>query len=674
MNGRSQTLSKTKHLLAASRTQYLSLLKHYAPARSLTKTKQLHALTITAGVLSSPGSARLRSSLAAAYMHCGYVPHARKLFDELPERSALLYNNLMIMYVNNALYLHALKAFVEMLQSGCCAPDNYTYPIVIKACSELSMLGLGRAVHGKIVVSLYGSHTYVQNSLLAMYMNCGKKETAQRVFDGMRERSVVSWNTMISGYFKNGCAKTALMVFNQMVDFGVEIDCATVVSVLPACGYLRELELGRRVHGLLEDKGLDKKIAVRNALVDMYAKCSSMAEAKLVFDRMDEKDVISWTSMINGYIIDGDVRSALMLCRIMQVEGIRPNSVTIASVLSACNDLRDGRCLHGWTIRQNLDPEVIILTSLIDMYAKCCRVDLSFAVFTRTSINRTVPWNAMLSGCIHNGLETEAIRLFKQMLVKGVEPDGATMNSLLPAYGFLADLQPSKNIHGYLTKSGFLSGIEVATCLIDIYSKCGSLESAHQLFNAIPIDVKDIFVWSVIISGYGMHGHGETAVSLFRQMVCSGVKPNEVTFTSVLHACSHAGLVDEGLFLFEFMIKDHEIQPTDDHFTCIVDLLGRAGRLDEACNLIRRMPFVPSHAVWGALLGACVIHGNVEVGEVAAQHVFELEPENTGNYILLAKLYSAVGRWEDAENVRHMLNDIGLRKAPAHSLIDAINI
>ncbi|XP_050230417.1 pentatricopeptide repeat-containing protein At5g39350 [Mercurialis annua] len=659
----------------AKRNQYLSLLKHCAATKCLTKTKQLHANTITASLLSilDPTATHLRSALALSYMQCGSIPVARKLFDELPDPSVLLYNNLITMYMNSKLYFDALNVFVEMLQSGDCLPDNFTYPAVIKACSELGLTELGKAIHGKTVVSIPPSNTFVNNALVAMYMSCGEKDAAERVFDGMKERSVVSWNGMISGYYKIGCAKKSLIVFDEMVELGVEIDCASVVSVLPACGYLKELEVGRRVHVLVEEKGLGNKIAVRNALIDMYAKCGSLDEARVVFDGMDERDVISWTSLLNGYILSGDVRTALTLCRTMQRERIRPNAVTIASILSACVSLRDGRCLHGWIMRQHLDSEVIVETSLIDMYAKCNRVDLSYKVFTRASVKRTSPCNAMLSGCIHNGLATEAIGLFKQMLLKGVEPDSATFNSLLPAYAILAELLPAKNMHCYLTRSGFLSVIEVSTCLIDIYSKCGSLESAHEIFNDIPSAVKDIFVWSVIISGYGMHGHGETAVSLFRQMVQSGVKPNEITFTSVLHACSHAGLVDEGLQLLEFMHLDLKTSPREDHYTCIVDLLGRSGRLDEAYDMIRTMPFMPGHSVWGALLGACVIHENVELGEVAARRLFDLEPENTGNYVLLAKLYSAVGRWKDAENVRRMMDCIGLRKAPAQSLIDAIN-
>ncbi|KAA8530418.1 hypothetical protein F0562_005127 [Nyssa sinensis] len=652
MNGPPQVVCRAKNLISATTAQCESLLHHYGTTKSLSNTKLLHAHTITSGRLSSLHS-RHPSLVATTYALCGHLAYARKLFDELPQRTLFLYNIMIRMYTQNGLSYNSLQLFVEMLASGHPQPDKYTYPFVIKACGDLSLLHLGVSVHGLTIKSGVHSDTFLGNSLLAMYMSCGENEGARRVFNTMRERSVVSWNTMISAYFQNGCAKEALLIFNKMMNEGVEPDCVTIVSVLPACGYLKDLKCGREVHDLVEQKGLGSKISVRNALVDMYAKCGSMDEARLVFDKMDERDVVTWTTMINGYILNGDVRSALVFCPMMQLEGARPNSVTVASLLSACASLyylKHGRCLHGWAIRQKLESDVIVETALIDMYAKCNRVQLSFHVFTKTSRKITVPWNAILSGCIHNGLTRIAVELFKQMLSEAVEPNGATLNSLLPAYAILADLRQAMNIHCYIICSGFLPKVEVATSLIDIYSKCGSLESAHKIFNGISVKDKDIILWSAIIAGYGMHGHGEAAVSLFNQMVQSGVEPNVVTFTSVLHACSHAGLVDEGMSLFKFMLDVHQMSPHADHYTCIVDLLGRAGRLKEAYELINTMSYKPNHAVWGALLGACVIHENVELGEVAAKWLFELEPENTGNYVLMAKIYAAVGRWKDAEN------------------------
>ncbi|KAJ7974419.1 Pentatricopeptide repeat-containing protein [Quillaja saponaria] len=675
MNGLSQAaLSKAKNLLTITAAQCESLLRNYAAARSLSKTKQLHAHIITLGLFSS---SHLRSNLAATYAQCSYMLYARELFDKLPTRSLFSWNIMIRMYVQNGQPYNALNLFVDMLASCQSQPDKFTYPFIIKACGDLLLIDIGVGVHGRTLMAGFESDSFVQNSLLAMYMNCGKKEAAQRVFDAMQERTVVSWNTMINGYLRNYFAKEALLIFNWMKDVGVDPDCATMVSVLPACGCLMDLELGKEVHKLVQEKGFGDNIAVKNALVDMYVKCRSMNEARLLVEKMEEKDVVTWTTMINGYLLDGDAKSALALCQDMQYEGVKPNLVSIASLLSACASLvslKHGRCLHGWTIRQKLESEVIVETALIDMYAKCNRIDLSFQVFAKTSKKRTVPWNAALSGFIHNGFAREAIELFKQMLFEEIQLNDATLNSLLPAYAILADLRQAMNIHCYLLRSGFLYRLEVVTVLVDVYSKSGSLGYAYEIFNGIPQKNKDIIIWSAIIAAYGKHGQGRSAVSLFYQMVQSGVKPNEVTFTSVLHACSHAGLVDEGLGLFKFMLEHHQVIPHSDHFTCIVDLLGRAGRLNEAYDIIKDMPVIPNHAVWGALLGASVIHENVELGEVAAKWLFEFEPQNTGNYVLLGKIYSAVGRWKDAENMRHMINEVGLQKKPAHSLIEVRNM
>ncbi|KAE8697483.1 Detected protein of unknown function [Hibiscus syriacus] len=502
-------------------------------AKSLTKTTQLHALIITSGLLSPHFS-----DLSSAYAYCGHIENARKLFDEMPQPTLFSYNMMFKMYTKHGFYLETLNLFVEMVSLGKCTADNFSYPFVCKAIGEGKLVGFGRVVHGRALMGGLEKDSFVMNSLLTMYMNCGKKEEGGKVFDFMWKPNVVSWNSMISGYFKNGCAKEALGIFNKMVDDEVVMDCATVVSVLPVCGFLRALEV---VEGFMKRCGY-------------------------------------WTSLINVHISNGDLRAALRLCFSMVLEGVRPNSVTVASSFSL------------WGVEQ---------------------FNGRFRVFKRTSKKKTVPWNAILAG-------------------------------------------------------------EIATAVVDIYSKCGCLESAHMIFNGIPDVNKDIYAWSVIIAGYGAHGQGEVAVSLFIEMVRAGVKPNEVTFGSVLHACSHAGLVDEGLDLFNFMLRNHQISRKTDHYTCIVDLLGRSGRPDEAYDIIRTMPFAPNHVVWGALLGACVIHENVELGEIAAKQLFELEPENTGNYVLMAKIYSAVGRWEDAENMRRIINEIGLRKAPAHSLVQTM--
>lgn len=676
MNGTSNALLNISHLFTRTTVptaaQIESLLYSYAANKSLTNITKIHAHLIISGLLAPWESRYIPALLASAYALSGHVPYACRLFDGLQQRTKRAYNSVIKLYTEKGFAYNALEVFMEMFKSGRMKPDRLTYPFVIKACAELSMSQFGLLVHGLIISSGVDSNTFVGNSLLAMYISFGENDGARRVFNGMHDKSVVSWNTLISGYFRNGCANESLSIYKEMVNAGVEIDNATVVSVLPACAYLKELAVGTEVHSLVKEKGLEENLFVRNALVDMYVKCGRMDDARVIFDETSQRDVVTWTSMINGYIVNGDTKSAISLCPLMLLEGVRPNALTLASLLSACAELKylkQGKSFHGWALKNNLDTDVNVETGLIDMYAKCVFVTYSFRVFNKTSKTRTAPWNAILSGCTENGLGREAIMLFKEMRLEGVVPNEATLKCVLPAYAITTDLRQVKSFHSYLIRSGFLSKSDLATGLIDIYSKCGALEQAHMTFNGIPLKERDIILWSVIISGYGKHGDGEAALSLFNQMVQSGVEPNEVTFTSVLHACSHSGLVDEGLTLFQFMLKEHKVNPRPHHYTCIIDLLGRAGRLEEAYELITTMPTAPNHAVWGALLAGCVVHENVELGEVAAKWLFDLEPENTGNYILMGNIYAAVGRWEEAENVRKMIDQIGLRKSPAHSSV-----
>uniref|UniRef100_A0A1D1XL03 Pentatricopeptide repeat-containing protein At5g39350 n=1 Tax=Anthurium amnicola TaxID=1678845 RepID=A0A1D1XL03_9ARAE len=663
-------------MLAAAAT---ALLQSCARTRSLAKGKLLHAHLISAGFLSPLSRHPLRQllplKLAPVYALCGDTVAARFLFDEiLPERwTPFLCNTLIRVYLQDGLPIGALHLFEQMTACGCC-PDKFTFTFMLKACAELSWRQAGAQVHCMAWVMGFMPDGYVQNSLMAMYMSCGDVVQAGTVFDEMRDRTIVSWNTMISGLFQNGHPGKALKLYDQMVDAGVDLDCATVVSVLPACACLKDLVRGRQVHMSVNEKGFCEYIAVKNSLIDMYSKCGSLEDARSVFDEKEcQRDVVSWTTMIGGYILHEHPGGALALSHEMMLSGIKPNAVTMASLLSACTSssfLNHGRCVHGSCVRLGHESEIIVETALIDMYGKCGSMHLSLSVFMNGS-RRTATWNALISSYAHHKLPIEAIKYFKEMHSAGVRTDMATIVSLLPAYSDLADSCQARNIHGYLIRMGFHLRIEATTGLIDVYAKNGSLKTAHELFDGLI--VKDTVSWSALIAGYGMHGHARTVILLFKQMEASGVEPNEITFTSMLYSCSHAGLVDEGLYFFHRMLESPHMKPQGEHYACIIDLLGRAGRLDEAYGLIKAMPFKPNHAVWGALLGACVIHVNVELGEKAAGHLFDIEPENTGNYVLLGNIYSAVGRWEDAENVRNLVKHRGLKKEPGCSLIELPN-
>ncbi|KAF3778747.1 Pentatricopeptide repeat-containing protein [Nymphaea thermarum] len=644
----------------------ISLLRKAGEARNLSSGKQVHANVIVSGLHSDA----LDVALTAMYALCGDMIVAETLFEKMGTKNSYSWNCMIKGYATNG---HPRKAFLWYERMNCegIPADNFTYPFLFKACSCLSAIKEGRKFHLDARNNGYELNPFVANSILDMYMKCGCLSDARQLFDTMPVRTVVSWNTMISGYFQNGHSEEALMMYDLMKDTAVDCDAVTFVGVLPACSQLKNLQKGKEIHELVDSLGLANVLSVKNCLIDMYAKCGCLKDARHIFDAMAKRDVVSWTALIDGYVQKGEIDNALSLFCEMQISNVRPNSLTLSCLLSGCTSAsfsNYGKCIHGFSIRNGLHSDVFVETALIDMYLKSGNLDVGHRLFKNTSRRRTVPWNAIIGGYAQNGLATEAVALFKQMLLEKVEPDRATVVSVLPSYASIADLKQGENMHCHLIKTGFSSAMEISTGLIDVYMKCGSLDSARMLFDGM--SKRDVVAWSAIISGYGMHGDGHAAVCLFNQMIESGLDPNKITFTSIIQACSHRGLLEEGLDIFRFMMKNYDRELTADHYACVVDLLARAGRLEEAHELIRGMPFSPNYAVWGALLGGCSLYGDVELGELAAIHLFQMEPENTGNYVLLSNVYAAAGRWEDAERLRGLMRERGLRKSPGCSMIE----
>ncbi|CAO2046906.1 unnamed protein product [Urochloa humidicola] len=626
---------------------------------------QLHALLFTSGYLHYDSLYLLFRS----YCACGRPFDAHNLLARMPQPPPVSFcNTLLRSYTDLGFHREALVLYSRMR-----AFDHLTFPFAAKACSALRLRRHGRAVHCRALAAGLGGDAYVQNALVSMYMRCREVAAAEAVFGTMRSRTVVSWNTVIGGCVKNGCPERALEVFEAMVGSGVGIDRATVVSVLPACAQAKDLRTGRAVHRLAEGRGLGKYVAVKNALIDMYGKCGSLEDARRVFDDDKfDKDVVSWTAMIGAYLLNDRAGKALTLgCEMLMTGDARPNAVTMAYLLSACASMpsrKHAKCTHALCIKLGLQSDVVVETALVDSYAKCSHMKMIENIIEKGS-QRTETWNAAISGYTNREQEKKAIELFKQMIAASVRPDSATMASVLPAYAEFADLVQAKNIHCFLLTLGFLGSSEIATGLINVYAKAGNLEVTWELFQCLP--EKDVVAWTTIIAGYGMHGHARTAILLYDKMVDMGVKPNNITMTSLLYSCSHAGMIDEGLRLFDGMRNIHGLMPNAEHYSCLVDMLGRAGRIKEAYRLTEDMPFNPTTSVWGTLLGACVLHVNVEFGEIAAKHLVELEPENTGNYVLLGKVYATAGRWADVQDMRRMMEERGLRKDPGSSVVDA---
>eukprot|EP01018_Ginkgo_biloba_P019102 Gb_39465 [translate_table: standard] len=639
-------------------------------ASTLEQAERIHANILRSGLNQNMF---LLAKLVAMYATGGSMENARLLFEKVHKPNVLLYNAMIRAYATVGLFEDALTMYYEMQCSGM-QQDKFTFPFVLKACAFLSALQEGMQVHDCIVTLGFDTNVVVANSLINMYAKCGSIENACKVFDKMSERDVVSWNAMIAGYAQNGPTYKAFTLFHQMQLADVMPDGVTMVSLLHASSHLGALQQGKCIHDDIIRRGFDSNTFVANSLINMYTKCGSMVLARQVFDQMSSRDVISWNSIIVGYCQNGYATEALALFSQMQSVGMKPNAFTMASVLQACahlQALQQGKSIHDYIIRRGFKSDVTVDTSLIDMYAKCGSIKIARKLFDSMPERDVVSWSAMIAGYSQSGHTTEALTLFHQMQLADMTPSFSIMVIMLPACADLAFLQLGKCIHGCIIRNGYESDITVESALIDMYAKCGNIDIARQLFNKM--SKRNVVSWTAMIAGYGMYGHGEDALSLFSQMQKTEVKPNEVTFISVLSACSHAGLVDEGRYYFDCMIQDYCFTPKVEHYACMVDLLGRAGCLDEAEDLIRKMPLKPGVSVWGALLGACRIHGNIELGEHAAECLFELEPENAGHYALLSNIYAAAGRWDDVAKVRTMMKDRGLKKTPGCSWIEVNN-
>ncbi|XP_031473640.1 pentatricopeptide repeat-containing protein At5g55740, chloroplastic [Nymphaea colorata] len=718
---------------------YGEILQGFVYQRSLFGGKQIHAQIIKNGASFSENEF-LHTKLVIFYAKCDVRVAADYLFSSLPSKNVFSWAAMIGFYVRKGLNEECLLSFSGMLDSGV-LPDNFVIPNALKACSSLQSLQCGRLIHGYIVKLGYGSCVFVASSLVDMYGKCGELGCARLVFDEIPEKNAVAWNSMLVGYFQNGENEEALRLFYQMrVESDVEPSRVTIASFLSASANLASLSEGKQGHAIAVRLGLPLDSILGSGLVNFYAKCSSIVDAELVFDLMLERDVVVWNLLISGYIQDGHIEDALDLCRRMQLENFRPDSVTLASILSACadcGDLRHGLEGHGYCIRNNLELDVFVASSIIDMYGKCRRIEDARKAFDCTMqrdvvlwntlmaaysesgcsgealklfyqmqlaglLPNVVSWNAVILGFLRNGQVTEAKDFFMQMQSTGTAPNSVTWTTLisglaqnghgsdafdhfekmqaaglkpnamvivglLMAATALSLLQPGKQIHAYIARHGLAVSPWIMTSLVDMYAKCGSVNLARKVFDVS--SVNDLPLYNAMISGYALHGKAVEALSLFNQMQLQGIKPDAITFTSILSACSHAGFLDEGQRIFKEMSSIHNIQPRIEHFGCVVDILSRRKKIYESLPYISSILNEIDGPIIGSLLAACRDQNDAEIGEALFKILLELEPSNSGNYIVLSNMYAASDRWHDATKIRNIMRINGLRKNPGCSWI-----
>ncbi|WCJ36915.1 Pentatricopeptide repeat (PPR) superfamily protein [Euphorbia peplus] len=495
----------------------------------------------------------------------------------------------------------AVDLYIRMLRSDGSRPDNYTYPLLFKVCACLLLNFTGHQILGHVLKFGFDQDMFVHNSCIHMMVAIGELELARKMFDESSVRNLVSWNSLINGYARCGKVMEAIGIYREMMEDRVIGDEVTMIGVVSSCAQLRDLKLGREFHRRIGESGLVLTIRLANALMDMYVKCGDLEAAKEIFDNMEKNTVVSWTTMVIGYAKHGFLDTAKRLFRTM--------------------------------------PEKNVVT-----------------------------WNAMIGSYVKAKQSKEAIVLFNEMQTSNVKPDRVTLIHCLSACSQLGALDMGIWIHHYIKKHNFFLDVVLGTSLVDMYAKCGNITKALLVFDEMP--GKNSLTWTSIIGGLALHGNANDAVYYFSKMIDVGLIPDEITYLGVLSACCHGGLVEEGKKYFAQMKQRFNLFPEVKHYSCMVDLLGRAGLLEEADELIQSMPIEADAAVWGALFFACRIHGNVSMGERAALKLLELDPNDSGIYVLLANMYREANKLEEARTVRKMMRERGVEKVPGSSAIE----
>ncbi|XP_024534143.1 pentatricopeptide repeat-containing protein At3g12770-like [Selaginella moellendorffii] len=648
----------------------------------------------------------LATSLVDMFAKCRSMIDACAVFDRMPCQNVVSWTALVLGYVEIGKNAVALEVFTRIA-----APDALSFVAALVACANLAtaasddghqlnqdklqFLETGMALHSRALQAGYDeSIVSLANTLISMYAKCGSLVDARMVFDRAPQHTVVSWNALIAGYVENGEEELGLELFWWMVQQHQHClpDSRTLVAALTACTSLVSKEDGVKVDGkLVKLKGMeqamaihsqavragqDKQVYVASSIINLYAKCGSMVDAILAFYRMETRDVVSWTSLILGYGESGEGELGLELFRQMQAQGCYPDARTYVSVLRACGDCADrdenvtqvdGKLvkvtslekafpLHCQAARDGFLDNVFVATSLVDVYAKCGSLLDARMVFDRMQYHSPVSWNALILGYAENGDAEVALDIFSRMRAQdGCEAsDSRAFVAALIACGSLVALELGKVVHGEVLRLGLETDTYVANCLVDFYSRCASMASAHRVFESISSSSRNLVTWSALMCGYSRRGKTDMVFSLFEMLKNEGHRADGITFLALLTACSHAGLVERGKRYFQEILSSQETKPLAQHYDCMVDLLGRANYLDEAVLLVKSMPYKPNVVTWNAVLGACRKWKNVELGRLAFNTLVELNEKQASTYLTMASIYGSVGMWEEQAKILSM--------------------
>ncbi|XP_023535485.1 pentatricopeptide repeat-containing protein At1g71490 isoform X1 [Cucurbita pepo subsp. pepo] len=579
--------------------------------------------------------------------------------------------------------------------------------ILLVSCTTCSSLPSGKQLHGCIISSGLEEDSILVPKLVTFYSSFKLLAEAHTLVENSNLFHPCPWNLLITSYVRNELHESAILAYKQMLSKGVRPDNFTFPSILKACGETQNLGFGLEVHKCINSWSNQWSLFVQNALISMYGRCGELDTARNLFDNMLDRDAVSWNSMISCYASKGMWKEAFELFDIMQSKCLEINIVTwniiaggclrlgkftqalkllsqmrnfgihlddVAMIigLGACSHIgaiRLGKEIHGFTIRHCYHKSSTVQNALLTMYARCKDITRAYILFRLNDDKSIITWNSMLSGLSHVDRVEDALRLFRELLLFGVEPNYVTCASILPLCARVADLQHGREFHCYITKrQDFRDYLLLWNALVDMYARSGKVIEAKRVFDSL--SKKDEVTYTSLIAGYGMQGEGRKALRLFEEMKSVDIKPDHITMVAVLSACSHSGLVKQGEVLFAEMQSVHGLSPRLEHYACMADLFGRVGLLDRAKEIITRMPCRPTSAMWATLIGACCIHRNTDIGEWAAEKLLEMKPEHSGYYVLIANMYAAAGSWSKLAKIRTLMRDYGVAKAPGCSWVE----
>ncbi|BAT99878.1 hypothetical protein LR48_Vigan06g059600 [Vigna angularis] len=623
---------------------------------------QIHGLLVRSGLERDKFAG---SSIVHMYFNCGNnLEGACRAFHDLLTKDLVAWNVMISGFAHVGDFSMVHRLFSEMWEVQGLKPDDRTFVSLLKCCSYLEQV---KQIHG--LASKFGAEAdvVVGSAMVDLYAKCGDVSSCRKVFDSMEEKNIFVWSSIISGYTMNGRGEEAVHFFKDMCRQRIRPDQHVFSSTLKACVELEDFNTGVQVHGQMIKAGYQKDCFVASVLLTLYASFGELVDVDKVFRRIIDKDIVAWNSMIMAHAQPGRGSSPSMklLQELRRTTSLQIQAATLVIVLKSCENELDfpvGRHIHSLIVKSSVSHRTLVGNALVHMYSECGQIGDAFKAFIDIVQKDDGSWSSIIGTYKQNGLESEALELCKEMLADGITFTVYSLPLCISACSQLSTIQVGKQLHVFSIKSGYNRHVYVASSIIDMYAKCGTMEESEKVFGE-QVKPNEV-IYNAVMCGYAHHGKAQEAIEVFNKLEKNGLTPNHVTFLAVLSACSHSGYLEDTLYFFTLMLNKYKIKPESEHYACLVDAFGRAGRLEEAYQIVQKDG---SESAWRTLLSACRNHNNTEIGEKCAMRMIELNPSDHASYILLSNIYTGEGKWEEALKCREKMAKIRLKKDPGSS-------